>query len=305
MANNTHRLTTLVVALAALLATAPGTSAERLLEFDARVTMRHAPTGTTGRVRLSGTLRDNRPATFDPAADDVSVRVGDTTIFALPPAAERGKVRRVRRGKWRYRGPRSEGRPRLVVNLRRATVKLRVRRADLNAFDRDAHTPTDVVVDLRRMTYRSSGEMFPARRGLAFAASGGVPGLPPTFVFAGRLGLSFQQLEAKQSIVIRTAADWAALFESIPDQPPQIDFAEDMVLVSPPGCAGRGSELPVVSHNQWFGLNVRWRHTADSCVAPLELPSPPPSDVLAVWVRACPGTINFQISPSNVIEVNR
>ncbi len=292
-------LTTLLATALALWTHGVSTDAECVDLLEVRkLTVRTRGGSARDRVRLAATLSGAGELAFDPAADDLVVTIDGIEVFAIPPVEARGKLRRISRKRWRYTGPRSAGRPRLVLDPGNAKLRLRVR-ADLSALRESTATTTEVAVRVGGDEWMSVNEIYATSRGLNVAPGfSALSPVPVGFVLAATVWGDPE----REPTVIRTQAEWDALLPSllVDGAPPEaIDFEERMLLVSFDGCPFEGAELPTVTQTV-DGLHVLWRHADDVCVGVPE--SPPPARALAVLVPACSRPVVFETPPHVNIE---
>jgi hypothetical protein len=211
-----------------------------------KLRVRVTPKGATCKLRLELPL-DSVLGTVDVRRDRVEIRLNDMTIFALPDAAERERLREPKPYRWKFRARRPL--TRLKLDLARRDVRLLVRKVDLSGvFDRPDEG-VKVSLDLGERTFETVVDVVARGRIWKLRPDVPVGGTPPNDPGdpGGGGGPGAVQwtlleqnwasgVEAPETAVARTAAEWAALWtrhhsQSSPEPPrPSVDFSSQMVV---------------------------------------------------------------------------
>lgn len=202
--------------------------------------------GATCKLRLALPL-DPVLDTVDMRTDDVAVRIGDATVLALPPAAERTRLREKKPLLWKYRAGRRG--PKLTVDLAFRDVRLVVRKADLESALAAWPQGVKVALDLGDRTFETIVDVDARGRVLKLRPEEPPVGSPPVDpgdpggggtpapVTATTIEVAwYSGISRPETAVARTPSEWAALWArhkgNITPRPPlpAVDFSSEMVV---------------------------------------------------------------------------
>lgn len=208
-----------------------------------KLKIRTTPKGSTCKLRLELPL-DPVLDTVDVRTADVAIRVNDRVVFALPPAAERKRLREKKRYLWRYRARRPTTRMKLDLAFR--DVSIVTRKVDLaGALDQPAQGvkvslllgeqvfETVVDIDVKGRTLKLRPEE-PIGGGPPDDPGGGGDPSPVTWNVVEQTWFSGIQLP--ETAVARSSAEWTALWARHtsqiipPPAAPSVDFSSQMVV---------------------------------------------------------------------------
>ncbi len=279
-----HRTTAaLLVAASALLMGVPATaSAQDAGELT--VTLARAKFGTHARtgsarhtLRIKGTFPDRDAlGTFDPALDDVTVRVGTLTVLSVPAGTDDAGYRihtrhdEIRKWRYRLRGEAGlEGSRKLSVNARTGRFNLVIKRANLSPL-RDAGAD-DVTVSIRvgDVTAETTLSFLITRAGTPvkwhYTDAPPNPGPAGPRQFTSLVAFSLPNTALPHVEIARTQQEYDTLWAArgIPGSPPAVDFTQDMVVTVSSLVRGPGAFPPILDivavRNAGAAMEIDWR----------------------------------------------
>ncbi len=216
----------LTAALASVAVTAPDGPALWVDKLVLRTPAPRAGSAPDHRVTLRGELELGPPADYDLRSQDVVLTVGGIEVLALR-GAEREGLREVRPLRWRYRGPRDAGRPRLLLDFATGTFRLKARALDLSALGDDAAIQLALRVDTTTWCGHADVERTARRIKLI---------RPPPAEQLPRAGVDdgphYSPSAITENTVVRSDEEWAAMWARLDGEgePPAVDFATEMVV---------------------------------------------------------------------------
>ncbi len=240
-----NRTRILFAALAAALLALPATAADGpQLTVDKLVIRAPAPKGDSAanhKIVIRGQFDIDSSIENDVQEQDVVITVDGVDVFALRGTEDRDRFKESKPLRWRFRGRRSAGRPRLKLDLSTRTFKLKARGLDLTPIADGTHTDIEVTLQLGETVW--FGLVNIARKGKKLKLAprttpppdddggGGGRGDAPLRVTPIVSGYSFSALSA-ENVVIRTEREWAALWSRVGERgaAPRIDFTTEMVV---------------------------------------------------------------------------
>ncbi len=191
----------------------------------------------TLKARFAG---DDLTASLDLFEEDLSISVGGSTVFELPPIAERKRLRKRSRFVWRFRDGR---RARVQIDTLLGRLTLTTRKQDLTALRDAGADDVELVLNLGANTYRSTVSFDDRNDRWKYRADkAGQPVEPPVTPPVGNVSVVMlaqgdsSAIEDARTIVVRDDAAWADLWTEHtsnripPPARPTVDFTTDMVV---------------------------------------------------------------------------